>query len=168
MLTLSNKIMYSIEAVVDIAYHSNGQPVQSHRISSRQRTPGRYLEQSLQKLVKANILTGVRGPRGGYQLARKRRRISVGEIVRIVTDLETKNLVNFNLIRSNQDLIDRLDRNGDGQYTFADMYYTSRWNGGKGITDRPGGLKLQAEGHDVLYKNVWIKELDLDGKTTDF
>ena len=93
MLTLSNKIMYSIEAVVDVAYHSNGQPVQSHRISSRQRTPGRYLEQSLQKLVKANILTGVRGPRGGYQLARERRRISVGEIVRIVTDLETENVV---------------------------------------------------------------------------
>ena len=93
MLTLSNKIMYSIEAVVDIAYYSNGQPVQSQRISSRQRTPGRYLEQSLQKLVKANILTGVRGPRGGYQLARERHRISVGEIVRIVTDLKTKNVV---------------------------------------------------------------------------
>lgn len=93
MLTLSNKIMYSIEAVVDIAYHSNGQPVQSQRISSRQRTPGRYLEQSLQKLVKANILTGVRGPRGGYQLARERRRISVGEIVCIVTALETENAV---------------------------------------------------------------------------
>ena len=85
--------MYSIEAVVDIAYYSNGQPVQSQRISSRQRTPGRYLEQSLQKLVKANILTGVRGPRGGYQLARERRRISVGEIVCIVTDLETENAV---------------------------------------------------------------------------
>ena len=100
MLTLSNKIMYSIEAVVDIAYHSNGQPVQSQRISSRQRTPGRYLEQSLQKLVKANILTGVRGPRGGYQLARERRRISVGEIVCIVTDLETKNAVENNLTDS--------------------------------------------------------------------
>ena len=100
MLTLSNKIMYSIEAVVDIAYHSNGQPVQSQRISSRQRTPGRYLEQSLQKLVKANILTGVRGPRGGYQLARERRRISVGEIVRIVTDLETENVVDNTLTDS--------------------------------------------------------------------
>ena len=100
MLTLSNKIMYSIEAVVDIAYHSNGQPVQSQRISSRQRTPGRYLEQSLQKLVKANILTGVRGPRGGYQLARERRRISVGEIVRIVTDLETENVVENTLTGS--------------------------------------------------------------------
>ena len=100
MLTLSNKIVYSIEAVVDIAYHSNGQPVQSQRISSRQRTPGRYLEQSLQKLVKANILTGVRGPRGGYQLARERRRISVGEIVRIVTDIETENVVENTLTDS--------------------------------------------------------------------
>ncbi|MEB2780528.1 DUF1080 domain-containing protein [Algoriphagus sp. C2-6-M1] len=41
-------------------------------------------------------------------------------------------------------------------------------DGGKGITDIPGGLKLQAEGHDVYYRNVWIKKLDLDGKSTDF
>ncbi|WP_425638432.1 3-keto-disaccharide hydrolase [Algoriphagus yeomjeoni] len=41
-------------------------------------------------------------------------------------------------------------------------------DGGKGITDTPGGLKLQAEGHDVFYRNVWIKKLDLDGKSTDF
>ncbi len=41
-------------------------------------------------------------------------------------------------------------------------------DGGKGITDRPGGLKLQAEGHDVLYRNIWIKELDLKEANTDF
>lgn len=41
-------------------------------------------------------------------------------------------------------------------------------DGGKGITDRPGGLKLQAEGHDVLYRNIWIKELDLRKAETDF
>jgi hypothetical protein len=41
-------------------------------------------------------------------------------------------------------------------------------DGGKGITDVPGGLKLQAEGHDVLYRNVWIKELDLKEPSTDF
>ncbi len=39
---------------------------------------------------------------------------------------------------------------------------------GKGITDQPGGLKLQAEGHDVLYRNIWIKELDLKEADTDF
>lgn len=41
-------------------------------------------------------------------------------------------------------------------------------DGGKGITDVPGGLKLQAEGHDVLYRNIWIKELDLREANTDF
>jgi hypothetical protein len=39
--------------------------------------------------------------------------------------------------------------------------------GGKGITDRPGGLKLQAEGHNVRYRNTWIKELSLDDPNTD-
>jgi hypothetical protein len=41
-------------------------------------------------------------------------------------------------------------------------------DGGKGITDTPGGLKLQAEGHHVLYRNIWIKELDLKKPDTDF
>ena len=41
-------------------------------------------------------------------------------------------------------------------------------DGGKGITDTPGGIKLQAEGHDVLYRNIWIKELDLEQPDTDF
>jgi predicted esterase len=40
-------------------------------------------------------------------------------------------------------------------------------DGGKGITDRPGGLKLQAEGHNVLYRNIWIEELKLDAPNTD-
>ncbi|MEX2595191.1 MAG: DUF1080 domain-containing protein [Anditalea sp.] len=41
-------------------------------------------------------------------------------------------------------------------------------DGGKGITDRPGGIKLQAEGHDVLYRNIWIQKLDLKESDTDF
>ena len=41
-------------------------------------------------------------------------------------------------------------------------------NDGKTITDTPGGIKLQAEGHDVLYRNIWIKELDLEEADTDF
>ncbi len=39
---------------------------------------------------------------------------------------------------------------------------------GKGITDTPGGLKLQAEGHDVLYRNIWIQKLKLNNADTDF
>ncbi|MCP3932461.1 MAG: DUF1080 domain-containing protein [Bacteroidetes bacterium] len=41
-------------------------------------------------------------------------------------------------------------------------------DGGKGITDTPGGIKLQAEGHNVLYRNIWIQELDLADSNTDF
>jgi hypothetical protein len=41
-------------------------------------------------------------------------------------------------------------------------------DGGKGITDTPQGLKLQCEGHDVRYRNAWIKELDLPNAKTDF
>ena len=41
-------------------------------------------------------------------------------------------------------------------------------DGGKGLTDVPGGLKLQCEGHDVHYRNIWIKELELEKADTDF
>ncbi|MBW7852338.1 MAG: Rrf2 family transcriptional regulator [Rhodospirillales bacterium] len=89
MLRPSKKMLFAIEAVLDIAYHAGGEPVQSREITRRQGIPRRYLEQTLQQLVRSGILTGVRGPRGGYRLARERRRISVGEIVRVVRALET-------------------------------------------------------------------------------
>jgi hypothetical protein len=41
-------------------------------------------------------------------------------------------------------------------------------DGGRGITDTPQGLKLQAEGHDIRYRNAWIQELDLKEAKTDF
>ncbi|EMI16094.1 large, multifunctional secreted protein [Rhodopirellula maiorica SM1] len=41
-------------------------------------------------------------------------------------------------------------------------------DGGRGITDTPQGLKLQCEGHDVRYRNTWIKELQLTESNTDF
>lgn len=88
MLRLSKKLMFAIEAVLDIAYNAGSDPVQSREITRRQGIPRRYLEQVLQQLVHAGVLIGVRGPRGGYRLARERRRITVGEIVRIVRAME--------------------------------------------------------------------------------
>ena len=90
MLRLSKKTLFAIEAVLDIAFHSGGAPVQSRDITRRQGIPRRYLEQALQRLVRQGILLGVRGPRGGYRLARERRRISVGDIVRVVREMETR------------------------------------------------------------------------------
>ena len=88
MLNLSSKLFFAVEAVVDIAFNAGGQPVQSRDITQRQNIPQRYLEQVLQQLVRAGVLTGVRGPRGGYILARERRRITVGDITRVISGLE--------------------------------------------------------------------------------
>ena len=74
---------------MDIAYHAGPAPVQSTEITRRQGIPRRYLEQALQYLARSKILVGVRGPRGGYRLARERRRITVADVVRVVGDMET-------------------------------------------------------------------------------
>lgn len=87
-MRFTRKLMHAVEAVLDIAYHASDTPVQSKDIADRQGVPRRYLEQVLQQLVRANILRGVRGPRGGYRLARERRRIVLGEVVRAVAEIE--------------------------------------------------------------------------------
>ena len=88
MLRLSKKTWLALEAVVDVAINARPDPVQSKEITKRQGIPQRYLEQVMQQLVHAGILKGVRGPRGGYTLARERRRILVGDIVRVVGAME--------------------------------------------------------------------------------
>lgn len=88
MLSLPKKLLLALEAVVDIAYNAGAKPVQSKEITKRQGISQRYLEQIMQRLVHAGVLKGTRGPRGGYRLARERRRISVGDIARVVAELE--------------------------------------------------------------------------------
>ncbi len=88
MLKLSRKTLLALEAVIDIAFNARPEPVQAKEITARQGVPQRYLEQVMQQLVRAGILKGVRGPRGGYRLAKERRRISVGDVVRVAESLE--------------------------------------------------------------------------------
>ncbi|MEC9454706.1 MAG: Rrf2 family transcriptional regulator [Pseudomonadota bacterium] len=88
MLDPSKKLVYAVESVVDIAYNGGSEPVRSREIAKRQGVPHRYLEQVMQRLVHAGVLRGVRGPRGGYLLARERRRITLGQIARVVRELE--------------------------------------------------------------------------------
>lgn len=90
MFRLSRKTLFAIEAVLDIAYHASANPVQSREITRRQGIPRRYLEQVLQNLVRAGVLTGVRGPRGGYRLARERRRITLADIVQVIHEMEAR------------------------------------------------------------------------------
>jgi len=90
MLRLSRKTMLALEAVLDVAYNARPEPVQSKDITARQGIPQRYLEQVMQQLVHKGILKGVRGPKGGYTLARERRRITVGDVVRIVDQIDAE------------------------------------------------------------------------------
>jgi Rrf2 family transcriptional regulator, iron-sulfur cluster assembly transcription factor len=89
MVRLTKKLLFAIEAVLDIAYNGGPVPVRSAEITQRQGIPRRYLEPVLQELVRHGILLGIRGPSGGYRLGRERRRISLGDIVRTVQGLET-------------------------------------------------------------------------------
>ena len=88
MLKLSRKTLLALEAVIDIAFNARPEPVQAKEITARQGVPQRYLEQVMQQLVRAGVLKGVRGPRGGYRLAKERRRISVGDVVRVAESLD--------------------------------------------------------------------------------
>src|SRR5215469_15593572 len=89
MVRLNKKLLFAIEAVLDIAYNGGSVPVRSAEITARQGIPRRYLEPVLQELVRHGILLGIRGPSGGYRLARERRLISLGDIVQTVRALET-------------------------------------------------------------------------------
>jgi Rrf2 family protein len=88
MLKLSRKTLLALEAVIDIAFNARPEPVQAKEITARQGVPQRYLEQVMQQLVRAGVLKGVRGPRGGYRLARERRRISIGDVVRVAEAID--------------------------------------------------------------------------------
>jgi Rrf2 family transcriptional regulator, iron-sulfur cluster assembly transcription factor len=82
MLLLPRKGILAIAAVLDIAMNSRGKPVAAKSLANRHRLPPRHLEPVLQALVREGILRGVRGPRGGYELARSEGDIGADEILR--------------------------------------------------------------------------------------
>lgn len=86
MILLSRRGQLALAAVIDIAIHARPLPVAAKALAARLELPPRHLEALLQGLVHANILKGVRGPRGGYELARERRRITVAAVLRAVSN----------------------------------------------------------------------------------
>ena len=75
-----NKIFYAIEAVLYIAYNAASGAISSRDIAAKQGLPPRYLEGLMQRLVRSGVLRGIRGPKGGYVLAKERRRITLADI----------------------------------------------------------------------------------------
>ncbi|MCZ7661336.1 MAG: Rrf2 family transcriptional regulator [Xanthobacteraceae bacterium] len=82
MSLLSRKGLLAIAAVVDVALIAHERPLSARALAARHNLPPRHLEPVLQALVHEGILRGIRGPRGGYELARDRRRISLEDILR--------------------------------------------------------------------------------------
>ena len=89
MNLLSRRTVLAVAAVVDISLNSKENPVAAKALAVRHKLPPRHLETLLQGLVHAKILKGVRGPRGGYQLAREDHLVSVGDIARVADELST-------------------------------------------------------------------------------
>jgi Rrf2 family transcriptional regulator, iron-sulfur cluster assembly transcription factor len=79
---LSRKGLLAIAAVVDVALQKDGRPLSAKTLATRHGLPPRHLESVLQSLVRDGILKGIRGPRGGYELARERLGITANDILR--------------------------------------------------------------------------------------
>jgi Rrf2 family transcriptional regulator, iron-sulfur cluster assembly transcription factor len=83
MTLLPRSARLAVLAALDIALYARARPVSSKALAARHELPPRRLESLLQALVRAGVLKSLRGPQGGYELARERRRLTLGEIVRV-------------------------------------------------------------------------------------
>lgn len=83
-MRLSLQAQYAICGMFDLAYGASRGPVQVRVIGERQRIPGRFLEQIFQRLRKADLVRGKRGPGGGYVLARPAGEITLRDILEAV------------------------------------------------------------------------------------
>jgi len=95
MPLLPRKSILAITAVIDIALNARSRPVAAKALATRHSLPPRHLEPVLQALVRHGILKGVRGPRGGYELARERSRITADDIMRAAGTVDELNGMPF-------------------------------------------------------------------------
>ncbi len=85
-MRLSTKGRYAVTAMIDLALHQNKRLVSLAEISEVQDISLSYLEQLFSKLRRYNIVEGVRGPGGGYRLARDASDISIADIINAVDE----------------------------------------------------------------------------------
>lgn len=85
-MRLSTKGRYAVTAMMDLAIHENIRPVTLAEISKCQGISLSYLEQLFARLRKNELVEGVRGPGGGYRLARSPNTITVADIISAVDE----------------------------------------------------------------------------------
>jgi Rrf2 family iron-sulfur cluster assembly transcriptional regulator len=83
---LTTKGRFAVTAMIDLAICSGDGPVTLAGISERQKISLSYLEQLFGKLRRNNLVESVRGPGGGYCMARPMQQITVADIVRAVDE----------------------------------------------------------------------------------
>lgn len=88
-MRLSNRTIYGLRAVLDLAYHGDGEPTQVREIADRGAIPNRFLEQIFQDLKKAGIVVSKRGPGGGYILVANPETLTLAKMFAVLDDLPT-------------------------------------------------------------------------------
>ncbi|HTS55269.1 MAG TPA: Fe-S cluster assembly transcriptional regulator IscR [Burkholderiales bacterium] len=85
-MRLTTKGRFAVTAMIDLAMRNGERPVTLADISERQKISLSYLEQLFGKLRRRTLVSSVRGPGGGYQLAKKMEEVSVADIIRAVDE----------------------------------------------------------------------------------
>ena len=85
-MRLTTKGRFAVTAMMDLALRDSSGPVTLAAISSRQKISLSYLEQLFGKLRRHELVDSVRGPGGGYRLARDTAQITVAEIILAVDE----------------------------------------------------------------------------------
>ena len=83
-MRMSTRGRYALRAMLDLALHNDEGPVLRHDIATRQELSADYVAQLFQHLCAVELVRGVKGPGGGYLLARDPAAIRIGDIVRAV------------------------------------------------------------------------------------
>lgn len=86
IVRLTTKGRYAVTAMLDLAFHSENNPVTLTDIALRQNISLSYLEQLFSRLRRAGMVEGVRGPGGGYQLSRDLAAINIADIIAAVDE----------------------------------------------------------------------------------
>ncbi|HOT92137.1 MAG TPA: Rrf2 family transcriptional regulator [Anaerolineae bacterium] len=86
-MRLSTLGRYALRAMVDLALHQDQGPVQRKDIVARQEISSNYLAHLFVKLREAGLIESVKGPGGGYILARSAADISAGDVLRAVEEI---------------------------------------------------------------------------------
>ena len=140
-MKLTTRSHYSVKALLDLSLRPKGGLASINTIASRQDLPAPYLEKLLIEMRRAGLVISVRGPNGGYQLARDPQEISLGQILEAVgetidplphyspDEAQAEDWVTFCLWKQ---LHDRL-KTVLYSITLADLYYDARsWQASQG------------------------------------